>query len=61
MTFGWELLLVTILYLFLFLPRPFPLGKGRGQHAVIKMMEGEGMSNGPIRVKQINRRSSVIG
>jgi hypothetical protein len=37
------------------------LGKGRGQHTLIKLLVGMGMSNGPIRAKQVNPSSSVIG
>ena len=42
------------------------LGKGHGQHAVIKLqvrlrLRLQGMTNGPIRAKQVNRSSSVIG
>ena len=57
---------VTILVLlsYLFLPRPFPEGNGRGQHAAIKVrvqVHLQGMTNGPIRAKQVNWSSSVIG
>ena len=48
-----------------FLPRPSPEGNGRGQHAAIKVLvqvlvQIQGMTNGPIRAKQVNRSSSVM-
>ena len=38
------------------------LGKGHGQHAAIKVrVQVQGMTNGPISAKQVNRSSSAIG
>ena len=43
------------------LPSLFPEGNGHRQHAVIKLVGMGAMPNGPIRAKQINQGSSVIG
>ena len=37
------------------------LGKGRGQHAAIRLKKVMVTPNGPIRAKQVNQSSSVIG